>query len=96
MPLNSHQYLTDRGWEGQGKALRAGGIARPLVVSQKKTLSGLGKDRDEAFPFWDHLFTAAASTIKLKVHKGDDSDWSDDDDEPADPVSSAIRFDETS
>lgn len=53
MPLNSHSYLVSQGWQGTGKALREGGISRPVVVAQKKSLAGVGKDRDEAFPFWD-------------------------------------------
>ena len=34
-------------------ALKHGHATRPLPVVQKKTLSGIGKDRDEAVPFWD-------------------------------------------
>lgn len=53
MPLNSHSYLVDHGWQGAGNALREGAISRPVVISQKKSLAGVGKDRDEAFPFWE-------------------------------------------
>ena len=53
MPLDGHSYLVAQGWSGNGSGLRQGAISRPLAISQKKTLSGLGKDRDEAFPFWD-------------------------------------------
>jgi hypothetical protein len=53
MPLDSHSYLVSQGWQGTGSALREGAISRPLALAQKKTLAGLGKDRDEAFPFWD-------------------------------------------
>lgn len=53
MPLNSHSYLVAQGWQGTGKALREGAISRPVIVAQKKNLAGVGKDRDEAFPFWD-------------------------------------------
>ena len=53
MPLNSHSYLVGQGWEGTGKALREGAVSRPVVITQKKSLAGVGKDRDEAFPFWD-------------------------------------------
>ena len=53
MPLNSHSYLVGQGWQGTGKALRDGGISRPVVIAQKKSLAGGGKDRDEAYPFWD-------------------------------------------
>jgi nucleolar protein TMA23 len=53
MPLDGHSYLVAQGWSGKGTGLRQGAISRPLAIPQKKTLSGLGKDRDEAFPFWD-------------------------------------------
>ena len=53
MPLNSHSYLIAQGWQGTGEALREGAISRPVIITQKKTLAGVGKDRDEAFPFWD-------------------------------------------
>ncbi|KAJ7600799.1 hypothetical protein C8J56DRAFT_1010544 [Mycena floridula] len=72
MPLDTHSYLVAQGWTGKGKGLREGAITRPIAVSQKKTLAGLGKDRDEAFPFWDHLFAAAAKSIQIKI--SDDSD----------------------
>ncbi|EJC97880.1 uncharacterized protein FOMMEDRAFT_171290 [Fomitiporia mediterranea MF3/22] len=72
MPLDGHSYLVAQGWSGKGSGLRQGSISRPLAIPQKKTLSGLGKDRDEAFPFWDHLFTVAANTIQVKVHKDED------------------------
>jgi len=51
--LDSVTYLTSYGWEGKGKGLRDGAMSRPLAIPQKRTLAGLGKDRDEAFPFWD-------------------------------------------
>ncbi|KAF7985583.1 hypothetical protein HWV62_3869 [Athelia sp. TMB] len=74
MPLDGHSYLVAQGWSGKGTGLRQGAISRPLAIPQKKTLAGLGKDRDEAFPFWDHLFTAAANTIKIKVDSDDEDD----------------------
>ncbi|KAK1226295.1 hypothetical protein PQX77_010768 [Marasmius sp. AFHP31] len=83
MPLDGHQYLVSQGWSGKGTGLRAGAITRPIAVSQKKTLAGLGKDRDEAFPFWDHLFSAASKSIQVKI--SNDSDDSDSD--PADDTS---------
>jgi hypothetical protein len=36
-----------------GSGLREGSIAKPIAIPKKKTLSGIGKDRDEAFPFWE-------------------------------------------
>lgn len=53
MSSYGHAYLTSYGWTGTGAGLRKGAIAKPLAIPPKKNLSGLGKDRDEAFPFWD-------------------------------------------
>ena len=52
-PSYGHAYLTSYGWTGTGTGLRKGAIEKPLAIPPKKNLSGLGKDRDEAFPFWD-------------------------------------------
>lgn len=53
MPLDGHAFLVNQGWEGAGNGLRNGSISRPIIIPQKRTLAGIGKDRDEAFPFWD-------------------------------------------
>lgn len=81
--LDGHEYLTKRGWKGKGTALRSGGIAKPLNVTQKRSLAGLGKDRDEAFPFWEHVYDASLGAIKIKL---DDSDTDSDD------ADEAVRF----
>ncbi|TCD70913.1 hypothetical protein EIP91_001222 [Steccherinum ochraceum] len=85
MPLDGHAYLVSQGWEGRGTGLRQGAIAKPVTLVQKKTLSGVGKDRDDAFPFWDHVFSAAASAIKIKTSDTDDE--SDSSDTPATTIS---------
>ncbi|KZT73932.1 hypothetical protein DAEQUDRAFT_754307 [Daedalea quercina L-15889] len=72
MPIDGHAYLVQQGWGGKGTGLRHGAISRPVTIAQKKTLAGVGKDRDEAFPFWDHVFEAAAMSIQVKVSKDDD------------------------
>ncbi|KIJ64550.1 hypothetical protein HYDPIDRAFT_28490 [Hydnomerulius pinastri MD-312] len=78
---------------GKGTGLRKGAIDKPLAIPPKKTLAGLGKDRDEAFPFWDQLssdfflgwmetlFSAASKAITIKVTSDDD----DDDEDPTIP-----------
>lgn len=53
MPLDGHSYLASYGWSGKGTGLRTGAIDRPLAIPKKRNLAGVGKDRDEAFPFWD-------------------------------------------
>lgn len=77
MPLDSHLYLTSRGWKGKGTALRDGGLERPVVQAQKKDLKGIGQNRDDGFQFWDHVYAAAAQAIEIKVH-GDDGDEESD------------------
>ncbi|KAI6030732.1 hypothetical protein F5J12DRAFT_802520 [Pisolithus orientalis] len=74
MPLDGYTYLTSYGWTGKGNGLRKGAIEKPIAIPQKRSLAGVGKDRDEAFPFWDHLFTAASKAITIKVASDDDDD----------------------
>ncbi|KAH9480373.1 G patch domain-containing protein 4 [Psilocybe cubensis] len=74
MPLEAHDYLVSQGWGGKGTGLRQGAISRPIAIPMKKNLAGLGKDRDEAFPFWDHLYTAAAKSITIKYVSDDEGD----------------------
>ncbi|EIW81026.1 hypothetical protein CONPUDRAFT_90090 [Coniophora puteana RWD-64-598 SS2] len=76
MPLDGHAYLSSYGWT-KGSGLRKGALERPLAIPQKKTLAGLGKDRDEAFPFWDHVFAAAAKAIVIKADSDDESEDGD-------------------
>ncbi|KAH9080621.1 hypothetical protein EDB83DRAFT_2340518 [Lactarius deliciosus] len=74
MPLDGHAFLVNQGWSGAGTGLRNGSISRPISVPQKRSLAGIGKDRDEAFPFWDHLFTVAASAIQIECFSSDGED----------------------
>jgi nucleolar protein TMA23 len=74
MPLDGHAFLVNQGWSGAGNGLRNGSISRPISIPQKRTLAGIGKDRDEAFPFWDHLFAVAASAIQIECFSSDDED----------------------
>ncbi|KAJ2966833.1 hypothetical protein NUW54_g13691 [Trametes sanguinea] len=80
MPLDGHTHLVKQGWSGKGTGLRNGAIAKPITVTQKKTLAGIGKDRDEAFPFWDHVFQAASVSIQVKLHKDSDEESNADSD----------------
>ncbi|QRW00417.1 hypothetical protein RhiJN_28435 [Ceratobasidium sp. AG-Ba] len=65
--LDGQTHLVKQGWKGTGHPLKEGGRARPIVIAQKKTLGGIGKDRDESFAFWDHLYDVAAKSIKFKI-----------------------------
>ncbi|KAI6147313.1 hypothetical protein BKA82DRAFT_956173 [Pisolithus tinctorius] len=81
MPLDGYTYLTSYGWTGKGNGLRKGAIEKPIAIPQKRNLAGVGKDRDEAFPFWDHLFAAASKAITIKVASDDDDDGENENDE---------------
>ncbi|KAG2102199.1 uncharacterized protein F5147DRAFT_762520 [Suillus discolor] len=81
MPLDGQSYLASYGWSGKGTGLRTGAIDRPLAIPKKRNLAGVGKDRDEAFPFWDHLYSAATKAITIKIADDDEDDEDDDDDD---------------
>jgi hypothetical protein len=63
MPLDGHSYLASYGWSGKGTGLRSGAIDKPLAIPPKRNLSGVGKDRDEAFPFWDQCVLSHRNTL---------------------------------
>ncbi|KAK4051634.1 hypothetical protein OIV83_002774 [Microbotryomycetes sp. JL201] len=58
-------YLRGLGWRGPGTGLTSAPHARskPVLVAQKKTLSGVGKDRDETFAWWDAVFVNVANKV---------------------------------
>lgn len=61
MPLNPTNYLTERGWGGKGTSLDSNGrgLKKPLSIPQKRSLTGIGKDRDRAVEWWDCLFAVS-------------------------------------
>ncbi|SNX85693.1 uncharacterized protein MEPE_04402 [Melanopsichium pennsylvanicum] len=68
MPLDTTIFLVSQGWEGVGVPLdgKAGkGLKKPLAITQKKTLSGIGKDRDRADDWWNSIFTAGAKSLSI-------------------------------
>lgn len=59
MPLNTAQYLTKYGWKGHGSPLDGEGgrgLKKPLLIPKKRSLSGIGQDRDRAVEWWDDVF----------------------------------------
>ncbi|GAA5830136.1 hypothetical protein JCM11251_006890 [Rhodosporidiobolus azoricus] len=63
--FDSANYLRGLGWSGPGSSLNgsAHGRAKPVTVIQKKTLAGVGRDRDTSFAWWDAIFTSVASKV---------------------------------
>ncbi|KAG9026106.1 hypothetical protein FRB95_009383 [Tulasnella sp. JGI-2019a] len=70
MPFDPSVHLASQGWGGHGQPLRpnSNGLRKPIVVAQKKTLGGVGKDRDVSFAFWDHVYAASAQAITVKIY----------------------------
>ena len=59
MPLNTAQYLTKYGRKGHGSPLDGEGgrgLKKPLLIPKKRSLSGIGQDRDRAVEWWDDVF----------------------------------------
>lgn len=67
--FNPSAYLKGLGWKGPGAGLNDSphARARPVIAAQKKSLSGVGKDRDTAFPWWEIVF----ANVATKVGSGD-------------------------
>jgi hypothetical protein len=63
--FDSATYLRGLGWSGPGSSLNndPSGRAKPITVAQKKTLAGVGRDRDTAFPWWEMVFSSVAGKV---------------------------------
>ena len=63
--FDSATYLRGLGWQGPGSSLNnsANGRAKPVTVVQKKTLAGIGRDRDTSFAWWDAVFSSVANKV---------------------------------
>ncbi|ORY76235.1 hypothetical protein BCR35DRAFT_353396 [Leucosporidium creatinivorum] len=61
--FNPGDYLKGLGWKGEGTGLHEGSRAKPVTVAKKTSLSGLGKDRDVAFPWWEMVFKNVAGKV---------------------------------
>ncbi|KAG8849051.1 hypothetical protein FRB96_000951 [Tulasnella sp. 330] len=76
MPFDPSVHLASQGWGGLGEPLRpnSNGLRKPIILSQKKTLGGVGKDRDISFAFWDHVYAASSQAITIKIHNDSDTE----------------------
>lgn len=63
--FDSATYLRGLGWQGPGSSLNnsANGRAKPVSVVQKKSLAGIGRDRDTSFAWWDAVFSSVANKV---------------------------------
>ncbi len=54
--MDAHAYLTSQGWRGSGHSLHATsdtiGLSRPLLVSQKQNVLGVGKKQHKTSDMW--------------------------------------------
>ena len=76
MPLDTGQYLARHGWRGAGAPLdgeNGRGLKRPLLIPQKRSLGGVGKDRDRAVEWWDDVFAVGVSAAQTGI---DTAGWS--------------------
>jgi nucleolar protein TMA23 len=69
--MDTARYLKSQGWLGAGHALSAGkGLSKPLLVSQKLDVLGLGKKKhNHADQWWTRAFDS--SLEGLEVQQGD-------------------------
>lgn len=66
MVFSPSNYLRGLGWSGPGTSLQPDNIharVKPITVPQKKTLAGVGKDRDTAYPWWEMVFANVANKV---------------------------------
>jgi len=65
--MDTAAYLTNQGWRGDGHALHHSGrgIAKPILVSQKQDVLGIGKKKHDAHAdqWWARAFDATLKAI---------------------------------
>ncbi|KDE06342.1 hypothetical protein MVLG_03379 [Microbotryum lychnidis-dioicae p1A1 Lamole] len=63
--FSPHIYLQSQGWTpGQPLTSAPNARARPITIVHKMTLSGLGKDRDRSYNWWEVVFEGLAGKVK--------------------------------
>jgi nucleolar protein TMA23 len=68
--MDTARYLKSQGWLGTGHALSTGkGLTKPLLVSRKSDVLGLGKKHKQADQWWTRAFDDSLSG--LEVQHGD-------------------------
>lgn len=71
--MNASAYLTAQGWRGEGHALHHSGrgIAKPLLISQKQNVLGIGKKRHDAHAdqWWARAFDDTLKEINTTVNE---------------------------
>ncbi|MCJ1421477.1 hypothetical protein MMC32_007841 [Xylographa parallela] len=67
--MDTSAYLTNQGWRGLGYALHptGRGIKRPLLVSQKSNVLGIGKKKYDAHAdqWWDRAFDNSLKELEI-------------------------------
>ncbi|KAI4232484.1 MAG: hypothetical protein L6R40_007381 [Gallowayella cf. fulva] len=65
--MDTHSYLTRQGWRGSGNALRPDGqgISRPLLVSRKPNVLGVGQKAHDAHAdqWWSRAFDETLKSL---------------------------------
>lgn len=61
--FNPSDFLKGLGWKGEGLGREQTGRVKHVTVAKKSSLSGVGKDRDTAFPWWEMVFKNVAGKV---------------------------------
>ncbi|KAI9771073.1 MAG: hypothetical protein M1840_002424 [Geoglossum simile] len=68
--MDTARYLKTQGWLGTGHALSIGkGLSKPLLISRKSDVLGVGKKHNQADQWWARAFDDSLSG--LEVQEGD-------------------------
>ncbi|KAG0671173.1 hypothetical protein C6P45_001187 [Maudiozyma exigua] len=64
--LNSSEYLKSYGWE-EGKALKEGGLRKPILAKHKRDKKGLGSapGGDDSEAWWERLFDGHLKNLEV-------------------------------
>lgn len=62
--MDSQKYLESYGWK-KGEALRKGGLKKPILVSHKFDVKGIGHGNKESVAWWETVFDGQLKTLDV-------------------------------
>ncbi|KAG7710554.1 hypothetical protein KL949_000907 [Ogataea haglerorum] len=67
--MDPRGYLKSYGWI-EGEALQRGGLKRPILVSHKKNVFGIGHTSNQAEAWWEKMFDGQLKSLDVTSKNG--------------------------
>lgn len=71
--MDSQKYLESYGWK-KGEPLQKGGLKKPILVSHKFDLKGIGHHSNDTICWWETVFDGQLKSLDVNKDKGFEND----------------------